>query len=394
MRVHKADEKNSIVLSIGMIVKNEEKVLERCLKSLQPLMKAIPSELIIADTGSTDSTVEIAKKYTDNVFRFEWVNDFAAARNSTLEKAKGEWYMFIDADEYFDENIDEPIKFFNNVELRSRYKTIVINIRNYTNHNKTEYLDANLARFFNIGDKNDKVRFTGSIHETIILRNPCRCFSTLLHHTGYAYDSRQQNLNKKIRNLELMRNEYNNNSKDLRLLCHLIDGTGFRSEEYEKEKYISDALKLAKNNPNDSYSKVVYMQAISYYKETNPQYALELCEEYRCVYNQIDNYIVTVAVMLYKAKTLSALTRYEESIEAFDSYFNLYDDYKNKKLNTDDLSFHPVDGISIHEYVKYSCLAAIVYGKIKKYDKAFILLDKFNLDELEGSDFNTLLPPG
>ena len=88
-------EEKYIILSIGMIVKNEEKVLGRCLESLQPLMKQIPSELIIADTGSTDSTVEIAKKYTDNVFHFEWINDFAAARNSTLEKARGQWFLLM-----------------------------------------------------------------------------------------------------------------------------------------------------------------------------------------------------------------------------------------------------------------------------------------------------------
>ena len=61
--------KSDIILSIGMIVKNEEKVLGRCLESLKPLMAAIPSELIIADTGSTDRTVEIAKKYTENVIQ-------------------------------------------------------------------------------------------------------------------------------------------------------------------------------------------------------------------------------------------------------------------------------------------------------------------------------------
>ena len=76
-------------LSIGMIVKNEEKYLDRCLAAIQPILDSIISELIIADTGSTDSTVEIAKKYTDNVFHFEWINDFAASINSTLDRAKG-----------------------------------------------------------------------------------------------------------------------------------------------------------------------------------------------------------------------------------------------------------------------------------------------------------------
>ena len=390
MRSHKADEKNNIILSIGMIVKNEEKVLERCLKSLQPIMNSVPGEIIIADTGSTDSTVEIAKKYTENVFHFEWINDFAAARNSTLEKARGKWYMFIDADEYFDENVDEVIDFFNNQELCSKFKTLEINIRNYTNSAKTEYADAHLARFFNIENKKE-VRFTGSIHECIPISQPCGCFSTILHHTGYAYNSTQQNLNKKIRNLELMRNEYNTNSKDLRLLCHLIDGTGFRAEENEKEKYISEALELAGKDTCNSYAKVVYMQAIWYYKEVDPAYALELCDEYENTFKDVYNYIVTVAVMLYKAKTLSALTKYEESAEAFKSYFKLYNDYKNKKLNADDLAFHPVEGITLQEYVKYTCLAAIVFSKMKRFTDAFELLDQFDIIELEGAELKTFL---
>ena len=66
MRVNvKSKQNDMIMLTIGMIVKNEEKVLRRCLTSLQPLMNEIRCELIIADTGSTDSTVEIAKEFMD-----------------------------------------------------------------------------------------------------------------------------------------------------------------------------------------------------------------------------------------------------------------------------------------------------------------------------------------
>ena len=118
MRVNvKSKQNDMIMLTIGMIVKNEEKVLRRCLTSLQPLMNEIRCELIIADTGSTDSTVEIAKEFTSNVFHFEWIDDFAAARNSTLEKAKGKWFMFLDADEYLDDDISEILHFFKSPEL-------------------------------------------------------------------------------------------------------------------------------------------------------------------------------------------------------------------------------------------------------------------------------------
>ena len=72
-----------ISISLCMIVKNEERVLERCLQSLQGLM----DEIIIVDTGSTDRTKEIAKKYTDKIYDFTWIDDFSAARNFSFSKA-------------------------------------------------------------------------------------------------------------------------------------------------------------------------------------------------------------------------------------------------------------------------------------------------------------------
>ena len=65
------------VLSIGMIFKNEIRCLERCLKSLQPLREAVPCELVIADTGSTDGSEQIAAQYADDYFRFPWIDDFS-----------------------------------------------------------------------------------------------------------------------------------------------------------------------------------------------------------------------------------------------------------------------------------------------------------------------------
>lgn len=67
-----------------MIVKNESRCLEKCLKALEPLRNAIPCELVIADTGSTDNTKEIASKYADTLFDFTWVNDFSKALFSEI----------------------------------------------------------------------------------------------------------------------------------------------------------------------------------------------------------------------------------------------------------------------------------------------------------------------
>ncbi len=88
-----------ISISLCMIVKNEEKVLKRCLDSLAPAM----DEIIIVDTGSTDRTKEIAREYTEKVYDFTWQMDFSAARNFASSKATKEYIYTADADEYLDE---------------------------------------------------------------------------------------------------------------------------------------------------------------------------------------------------------------------------------------------------------------------------------------------------
>lgn len=88
-----------ISVSLCMIVKNEEAVLARCLDSLEGLFE----EIIIVDTGSTDSTKEIALKYTDKLYDFEWVNDFAIARNFAFSKCSCDYIYSADADEVLDE---------------------------------------------------------------------------------------------------------------------------------------------------------------------------------------------------------------------------------------------------------------------------------------------------
>lgn len=86
-------------ISLCMIVKNEENILGRCLDSLSGLM----DEIIIVDTGSTDATKEVAKRYTDLIYDFKWQDDFAAARNFSFSKATMEYIYAPDADEVLDE---------------------------------------------------------------------------------------------------------------------------------------------------------------------------------------------------------------------------------------------------------------------------------------------------
>ena len=82
-------------ISLCMIVKDEEDVIGRCLESV----KDIVDEIIIVDTGSTDRTKKIVSKFTDKIYDFEWVQDFAKARNFSFSKATKDYILWLDADD-------------------------------------------------------------------------------------------------------------------------------------------------------------------------------------------------------------------------------------------------------------------------------------------------------
>ena len=85
---------NSISISLCMIVKDEEQTIAKCLESV----KGIVDEIIV-DTGSTDATKEIVKKYDAKIYDFEWIEDFSAARNFAFSKATKEYILWLDADD-------------------------------------------------------------------------------------------------------------------------------------------------------------------------------------------------------------------------------------------------------------------------------------------------------
>lgn len=85
-------------ISVALITRNEEDTLARALASVQD----IASETVVVDTGSTDGTVEIAKRYGATIGHFAWCDDFAAARNAALDLCTGDWVLSLDADEELD----------------------------------------------------------------------------------------------------------------------------------------------------------------------------------------------------------------------------------------------------------------------------------------------------
>jgi len=148
-------------ISASMIVKNEEICLEKCLQSLQGL-----DEIVILDTGSTDKTGEIARKYTDKYFagEYKWNDNFAEARNLSISKCTSDWILTIDADEWLEEGGVEKIRAAisgenkNSVDfyvVSSNGKTVHFQPRLYRNKKEIFWKGA-IHNYLNITDGNKK----------------------------------------------------------------------------------------------------------------------------------------------------------------------------------------------------------------------------------------------
>lgn len=141
-------------LSVAMIVKNEEVMLERCLKSVKGA-----DEIVIVDTGSKDKTVEIAKKYTDKVYTdYKWEAHFAKARNVSLSRCTGEWILIIDADEYLQKGVLE--------EIKERIKTITGKVKSFKC--LTHSINGNKVRDFHYAPRlfknGEGIKYHGAAH--------------------------------------------------------------------------------------------------------------------------------------------------------------------------------------------------------------------------------------
>ncbi len=153
-----------ISISLCMIVKNEEKNLGTCLNSV----KDIADEIIIVDTGSTDNTKDIAKKYTDKVYDFDWCDDFSKARNYSLSKATKEYIMWLDADDVIlPKDKESLIKLKEKIDADINY--IMMKYALNVDSSGTPSLEYYRERIFK---NNMGFRFISPIHETVNVSGP------------------------------------------------------------------------------------------------------------------------------------------------------------------------------------------------------------------------------
>ena len=188
------------ILTITMLVSSRPDTLPKCLASLKPLLDAIPSELILVDTAQDESCLEIAHRYTDRIIPFQWCDDFAAARNTGLKEAKGEWVMFIDDDEWF-EDVSSLTEFFQSGTYK-QYASASYIVRNYSNLEGTGWQDHTPRR---LCKRTRDTCFVGRIHESLFpLLNPVFYCKDFAHHYGYVFSSAEEKRKHSFRNIDLL----------------------------------------------------------------------------------------------------------------------------------------------------------------------------------------------
>ena len=238
------------LLTLSMIVKNEEKMLRGCLESAEKLV----DEIVIVDTGSEDRTVEIAREFGAKVYHFDWINDFAAARNEALKHSNGKWILYLDADERISQfEIDKFRKSLS--ELSEDSGGLICTIEsphaNLTGGESDVHRGSYPRIFKNLGV--DKVRFQGRVHEQIspsLKENNLKLLQSdiIIYHLGY--DQSREIMEGKIeRNYKMLLQHVREEPTNGYAWYQLGQTLGHMNLKKEAEETIKFALKCGNLSP-------------------------------------------------------------------------------------------------------------------------------------------------
>ncbi len=222
-----------------VIVKNEEKNIETWLSGVEQLAE----EIVVVDTGSDDHTVDIVQQHRAQIYHFPWINDFAAAKNFALDKATGDWIVFLDADETFSSASIPKIKAcLERIHGRQSVVGIMCRLINIDVHDNNRYIGSTVQ--LRIFRNKSYLKYKGKIHEalTIPKKKTVELMNDIeIYHTGYSAGIIQ---NKLKRNLELLQNKVadqggNFTARDYRYLMDCYYGLA----DYSKAlKYAQKAM--------------------------------------------------------------------------------------------------------------------------------------------------------
>ncbi len=236
------------LLSIALLCSNRIDTVRRCLDSLVPIMEQLPCELILLDTSTDPKVPPVLAEYTDNITKFKWVNDFSAARNETLKQAKGEWYLYIDDDEWFVE-IDELIHFFQSGEYK-KYGCANYIQRNFHDKELIHYSDSWASRMIKL---TSETHFESKIHEYMVpIPGECKNLHLIANHTGYIAVTEEDKKKRYDRNAVLLKEMIEEQPERLRWRVQLAQEYNAMHMWQELKDFCLENLEYTKNR-NDKW---------------------------------------------------------------------------------------------------------------------------------------------
>lgn len=327
-------------ISLSMIVKNEEKVLQRCLESV----KDVVDEIIIVDTGSTDKTEKLALQYVDQVYKFEWTNSFSDARNFAQSKASGEWILVMDADEYVDSNnLREVIE-----DLKDRNQELdafEVKIFNFTGTYGERIVQHKSIRIYK---NTPSVCYERAVHEQVIKKDEeliVGSSNLILYHSGYLSKTVKEK-DKSKRNTALIEQEMQASGQ--RAFDYFNLGNEYLSLG-KTEKALDAYVNAYKKKPDFRYSWVSFcliqiincLLTLKKYDE-----GLQVISDAEKIYNQSSDF------QCLKANIYIEQHRYDDAIEVLDEILNHQEKYQ-----------YPITSIDFNEYHPHQMLASIYEEK-------------------------------
>ena len=219
------DENKKCLLSVAMIVKDEEHNIRRALESI----KDIADEIIVVDTGSKDRTPEIVREYTNKLYFHEWKDDFSEARNYSLKFPTCEWVLILDADEEASSEFRKNIRAFLN-RLSNRVNTVYVPALSYFSWDFTRFEIASTARIF----RNGTVYYKNIVHNQPIYKPEVVDFPYKIIHYGYIW-TRELKKKKYERTKNLIMKHLKNTTSEIEELYYLIQL--YKTEEIGGKPY-------------------------------------------------------------------------------------------------------------------------------------------------------------
>ncbi|MFL8675400.1 MULTISPECIES: glycosyltransferase [unclassified Clostridioides] len=340
-----------MLLSIVMIVKNEEKILTKMLDSLKILMDSIDSELIIIDTGSTDNTINIARNYTKNVYFHKWDDDFSSMRNKSILYSKGDWVFVLDADEILTD-CTKLIDFFDS-DLHKTFNSASIQLKNIYSMEKDSYGYGSVLRLF----KNNDFKFIGKVHEQPLYKEPVFHNVAQFDHYGYMFEDEEVRLNKVKRNEKLLFQQLSENNENPYTNYQL--GKNFIIlENYQDALFYLEKSVVSYKNIGLMPGYLTSNLAKVYLFLGKNKKCEKLCLKY------IEKDLNNIDIYYYLAQAQVGLGKYEYALDSYKRYIYLVDNYE---MSTQSNSlFSDTDTVSLKDNATITLIK--IYYNLEKYD--------------------------